>query len=174
VSSIKWFETKWRARRTEYLANQLVKCIRVDLTDSTAPYMDIGLLGARRLCRLLRGTAYGIREGHVMLDRYDRNPSTGAEFPDQSIVNPRVATFTLLALSSAEARDQYRDLPRLLGAAADTLWIGDLGDNVAECNRRAIWGGGQCARGKKPVPVGIAFRSGHWRSGWWRGCEGKP
>jgi hypothetical protein len=154
VSSIKWFETKWRARLTEYLANQLVKCIRVDLTDSAAPYMDIGLLGARRLCRLLRGTAYGIREGHVMLDRYDRKPSTGAEFPDRSIVNPRVATFTLLALSSAEARDQYRDLPRLLGAAADTLWIGDLGDNVAECNRRAIWGAVNAPGGRSQCQSG--------------------
>ena len=140
MPSIKWFEIKRRARLTEYLANQLVKCIRVDLTDGAAPYMDIGLLGARQLCRRLRGTAYGIREGRVMLDRCDRNPSTGAEFPDRSIVNPPVATFTLPALSSAEARDQHRDLLRRLGVAGDTLWIAELGDSMAERNRRAIWG----------------------------------
>jgi hypothetical protein len=55
-------------------------------------------------------------------------------------VNPRVATFTLPALSSAEARDQHRDLLRRLGSAGDTLWIAKLGDSVAERNRRAIWG----------------------------------
>ena len=48
--------------------------LRVDLTDGAAPYMDIGLLVAGQLWRLQRGTAYGIREGRVMLDRRDRNP----------------------------------------------------------------------------------------------------
>ena len=37
--------------------------LRVDFTDGAAPYMDIGLLVAGQLWRLLRGTAYGIREG---------------------------------------------------------------------------------------------------------------
>ncbi len=39
------------------------RCLRVDLTDGAAPYMDIGLLVAGPLWRLKRGTAYGIREG---------------------------------------------------------------------------------------------------------------
>jgi len=34
-----------------------------------------------------------------MLDRRDRNPYTGAEFPVPAIVNPRMAAFTLPALS---------------------------------------------------------------------------
>jgi len=42
--------------------------LRVDLTDGAAPYMDIGLLVSGQLWRLQRGTAYGIREGRVMLD----------------------------------------------------------------------------------------------------------
>ena len=92
------------------------------------------------LWRLLRGTAYGIREGRMMLDRRDRNPYTGAEFPVPAIVNPRMAAFTLPALSVAEARNQYRDLLRRLGAAGDALWIAELGDSLAERNRRAIWG----------------------------------
>ena len=36
-----------------------------------------------------------------MLDRRDRNLYTGAEFPVPAIVNPRMAAFTLPALSPA-------------------------------------------------------------------------
>jgi hypothetical protein len=114
--------------------------LRVDLTDGAVPYMDIGLLVAGQLWRLQRGTAYGIREGRMMLDRRDRNPYTGAEFPVPAIVNPRMAAFTLPALSTAEARNQHRDMLRRLGAARDTLWMAELTDSMAERNRRAIWG----------------------------------
>ncbi len=41
----------------EYLANQMVNYLRVDLTDGAAPGMDIGLLVAGQLWRLLRSTA---------------------------------------------------------------------------------------------------------------------
>ena len=57
--------------------------------------MDIGLLVAGQLRRLQRGTAYDIRESRFMLDRRDRNPYTGAEFPVPAIVNPRMAAFTV-------------------------------------------------------------------------------
>jgi hypothetical protein len=114
--------------------------LRIDLTDGAAAFMDVGLLVAGQLWRLQRGTAYGIREGRVMLDRRDRNPYTGAEFPVPAIVNPRFAAFTLPALSVAEARNQHRDLLRRLGASGDALWIAELGDSLAERNRRAIWG----------------------------------
>ncbi len=83
MSDAKRFETKWRVSLTEYLANPLVKCISIDLTDGAAPYMDIGLLGARQPCRLQRSTAYGIREVCVMLDRRDHNPYTGQFFPSR-------------------------------------------------------------------------------------------
>ncbi|MCA3393482.1 MAG: hypothetical protein INF47_14820 [Roseomonas sp.] len=43
------------------------------------------------------------------------------------------------ALSLTEARNQHRDLLRRLGAAGDALWIAELGDSLAERNRRAIW-----------------------------------
>ena len=56
-----------------------------------------------------------------------------------AIVNPRMAAFTLPALSTTEARNQHRDMLRRLGAARDTLWITELSDNMAERNRRAIW-----------------------------------
>ena len=114
--------------------------LRIILTDGAAPYIDIGLLVAGQLRRLLRGTAYGFREGRVMLDRRDRNPYTGAEFPVPATVNPRMAAFTLQALSTGEARNQHRDMRRCLGAARDTLWIAELTDSIAEQNRRAIWG----------------------------------
>ncbi|MFN8960086.1 MAG: hypothetical protein ACK5YV_00760 [Betaproteobacteria bacterium] len=121
-------------------ASVTARYLRVDLTDGAVPFMDIGLLVAGQLWRLQRGTAYGIREGRVMLDRRDRNPYTGAEFPVPAIVNPRMAVFTLPALSTAEARNQHRDMLRRLGAARDTLWIAELSDSMAERNRRSIWG----------------------------------
>jgi len=114
--------------------------LRVDITNPTASFTDIGVLAAGALWRLLRGTAYGIREGRVMLDRRDRNPFTGAEFPVPAIANPRMVAFTLPSLSVAEARNQHRALLRLLGAAGDALWIAELSDSMAERNRRAIWG----------------------------------
>ncbi len=114
--------------------------LRIDIENPTAAFTDIGVLAAGALWRVLRGTAYGIREGRVMLDRRDRNPFTGAEFPVPAIANPRLAAFTLPSLSVAEARSQHRALLAALGAAGDALWIAELNDGQAERNRRAIWG----------------------------------
>jgi hypothetical protein len=114
--------------------------LRIDIENPTAPFTDIGVLAAGALWRLQRGTAYGIREGRVMLDRRDRNPFTGAEFPVPAVANPRFAAFTLPSLSVTEARTQHRALVRALGAAGDALWIAELNDSMAERNRRAIWG----------------------------------
>jgi hypothetical protein len=114
--------------------------LQIDITNPTAAFTDVGVLAAGNLWRLLRGTAYGIREGRVMLDRRDRNPFTGAEFPVPAIANPRMAAFTLPSLSTSEARTQHRALVRQLGAVGDALWIAELNDTLAERNRRAIWG----------------------------------
>ena len=65
--------------------------------------------------------------------------SSGRSLAHRS-TEPRLVAFTLPALSVAEARNQHRDLLRRLGAAGDALWIAELGDSVAERNRRAIWG----------------------------------
>jgi hypothetical protein len=116
------------------------RILRIDIENPTATFTDIGVLAAGQLWRVLRGTAYGIREGRVMLDRRDRNPFTGAEFPVPAIANPRLAAFTLPSLSVAEARGQHRALLAALGAAGDALWIAELNDTMAERNRRAIWG----------------------------------
>ena len=102
-----------------FLAPVTARYLRIDLTDGTAPYMEIRLLVAVQLWRPQRGTAYGIRDGGVMLDRRDQNPYTGAEFPVPAIVNPGMAAFTLPALSTAKARNQHRDILRCLGAARD-------------------------------------------------------
>lgn len=91
----------------------LDRYLRIGLTDGAVTLMDIGLLG--------RSTAYGIREGRVMLDRRDRSPSTGAEFPVPAIINPRFVAFVLPALSLTEPRNQHRDLLRRLVAAGDRL-----------------------------------------------------
>jgi hypothetical protein len=121
-------------------APALGRYLRIDIENPTAAFTDIGVLAAGQLWRVLRGTAYGIREGRVMLDRRDRNPFTGAEFPVPAIANPRMAAFTLPSLSVAEARGQHRALLAALGAAGDALWIAELNDTMAERNRRAIWG----------------------------------
>lgn len=102
--------------------------------------IDIGLLIAGALWRTTRSIAYGIEEGREILDRRDRNPFTGAEFPVPAIINPRFARFTLPVISDAEVRDYHRDLVRMLGAAKDGLVIPDLTDGLAERNRRAIYG----------------------------------
>ena len=120
-------------------APALGRILRIDITDATN-FTDIGLLIAGALWRVQRGMAYGVREGRVILDRRERNPFTGAEFPVPAIANPRVAAFTLPSLSNSEARNQHRDLVRLLGAARDGLVIMELNDTLAERNRRAIWG----------------------------------
>jgi hypothetical protein len=121
-------------------APALGRYLRIDIDNPAAAFTDIGVLAAGALWRLQRGTAYGIREGRVMLDRRDRNPFTGAEFPVPAIANPRLAAFTLPSLSVAEARSQHRALLAALGAAGDALWIAELNDGQAERNRRAIWG----------------------------------
>jgi len=113
--------------------------LRIDLAHAAAS-VDVGILAAGALWRVARGMAYGIQEGRVMLDRRDRNFLTGAEFPVPAIANPRMATFTLPSLSTSEARNQHREMVRLLGAAGDALWIPELTDSLAERNRRALWG----------------------------------
>jgi hypothetical protein len=113
--------------------------LRLDIADAPA-FTDIGLLVAGALWRAQRGMAYGVREGRMILDRRDRNPFTGAEFPVPAIANPRMAAFTLPSLSTSEARNRHLDLVRLLGAAKDGLVIMELNDTLAERNRRAIWG----------------------------------
>jgi hypothetical protein len=108
--------------------------LRVDLTDGAAPYADLGLPVTGQLWRIQRGTAYGIRERRIMLDRRGRNPYPGAEFPIPAIVNPRIAGFTLPALSTAKAPHQHRDMLRRLGGARDTLKIAELTHSLAGRN----------------------------------------
>ena len=67
-------------------------------------------------------------------------------------------------VSTAEARNQHRDMLRRLGAARDTLWIAELSDSMAERNRRAIWGamnapGEDAAVSRDTLPLSLrAFR----------------
>ncbi|MCZ8146841.1 MAG: hypothetical protein O9325_03180 [Roseomonas sp.] len=136
----------------------------VDVADTSLATIDIGILAAGPLWRLTRGMAYGVREGRLILDQRDRNPLTGAEFIMPALANPRFASFTLPALSRAEATDAHRDLVRRLGAARDALWIPETGDTRAETNRRAIWGAvnqpgeeAAAARGNFPL-LNRAFR----------------
>jgi hypothetical protein len=46
----------------------------------------------------------------------------------------------MVAVTAVETRNQYRDLLHRIGAAEDALWIAELGDTLAERNRRALWG----------------------------------
>lgn len=52
----------------------------------------------------------------------------------------RIRGIRLPTLSATDARNQYREILRRLGAMRDTLWIAELTDSMVERNRRAIWG----------------------------------
>ena len=114
--------------------------MRLDISDPVSPVIDVGRIVAGPLWRTSYAWAYGAGEGRLMLDRRDRNTFTGAEFPVPAIVNPRVMTFGLEAITSAEAIGEFRTMLDTLGAVGDALWIPDDGLALAEMNRRAIFG----------------------------------
>lgn len=112
----------------------------VQIGSSASQAVDIGRLVAGPLWRLTRSHAYGIEEGRLVLDRRDRNALTGAEFPVPSLMNPRIASFTLPVMTTAEARGEHRELIRQIGAWGEALWIPDLALGQAELNLRSLWG----------------------------------
>jgi hypothetical protein len=114
--------------------------LRVDVAAPGAAFIDIGRLVAGPLWRVSRAVAYGVQEGRETLDRRDRNPLTGAEFPVPALANPRVARFTLPLLTAAEVRTQHRALLAALGGAGEALWIPETGLSLADLNTRSIWG----------------------------------
>jgi hypothetical protein len=114
--------------------------LRVDVAAPSASFVDIGRLVAGPLWRVSRAVAYGVQEGRETLDRRDRNPLTGAEFPVPALANPRVARFTLPLLTAVEIRIQHRALLAALGGAGEALWIPETTLSLAELNARSIWG----------------------------------
>ena len=87
-----------------------------------------------------------------MLDRRDRNPLTGAEFPVPALANPRITRFTLPLMTNAEIRTQHRTMVAAIGAAGDALWIPDTGLTLSELNVRCLWGA-VAASGDEAVAV---------------------
>ena len=126
--------------------------LQIDLTSGSATVIDIGRLVAGPLWRISRAMAYGVTEGRLMLDRRDRNPLTGAEFPVPALVNPRITRFTLPLLTNTEIRTQHRTMVAALGVAGDTLWIPDTGLTLSELNTRCLWGAA-AASGDEVVAV---------------------
>ena len=114
--------------------------LQVDVAAPGMDTVDIGRLVAGPLSRVAHGPAYGLQEGRETLDRRDRNPLTGAEFPVPALANPRVVRFTLPLLSTAEVRGEHRRMLRTLGAAGEALWMPDAGLPQSELNARAVWG----------------------------------
>ncbi len=114
--------------------------MQIDVAAPSAGAIDLGRLVAGALWRVSRTMAYGVTEGRLMLDRRDRNPLTGAEFPVSALANPRVSRFTLPLLTNAEIRAQHRAMVAALGAAGDALWIPDTGLALSELNVRCLWG----------------------------------
>lgn len=112
----------------------------VDITTPGAAIVDIGRLIAGPLWRISRAVAYGVQEGRETLDRRDRNPLTGAEFPVPALASPRITRFTLPLLSPVEIRTQHRALLAALGGAGEALWIPETSLSLAELNARSIWG----------------------------------
>ena len=113
--------------------------LQVDVAAPGIGSVDIGRLVAGPLWRLAHGPAYGLQEGRAILDRRDRNPLTGAEFPVPALANPRVVRFTLPLLSTVEVRGEHRRMLAALGAAGEALWVPDVGLAQAELNVRAVW-----------------------------------
>jgi hypothetical protein len=114
--------------------------MQIDIADPSASQIDIGRLVAGPVWRLSRAFAYGVQEGRLILDRRDRNPFTGAEFPVPALANPRATRFSLPLLAAAEVKGQHRAMLRAMGAAGDALWIPDTGLSRAEMNIRSVWG----------------------------------
>jgi hypothetical protein len=118
-----------------------------------------GRLVAGPLWRVAHGPAYGLQEGRAVLDRRDRNALTGAEFPVPALANPRVVRLTLPLLSTAEVRGEHRRMLRVLGAAAEALWVPDVSLVQAELNARAVWGAvavpGEGAATTRDSPEGL-------------------
>jgi hypothetical protein len=134
--------------------------MQIDAVAPSASAIDLGRLIAGPLWRVSRATAYGISEGRMMLDRRDRNPLTGAEFPVPALVNPRTARFSLPHLANAEIRGQHRSMIAALGAAGDALWVPDTALSQAELNTRSLWGAiaapGEAAMPVRDTPIGNA------------------
>ncbi len=122
--------------------------------------IDVGRLVAGPLWRISRAVAYGVQEGREVLDRRDRNPLTGAEFPVPALANPRLARFTLPLLSATEGRTQHRALLAALGGAGEALWIPETSLSLAELNARSIWGAvaapGEEALATRDSPAGTS------------------
>ncbi len=114
--------------------------VRIDVTDPAASVLDIGRLVIGPLWRLTYAQALGFAEGRQILDRRDRNPYTGAEFPVPAAVNPRQTTFSLPLITRAEATAEWRTMLATLGAVGDALWIPDDSLSQTEMNLRSIWG----------------------------------
>lgn len=113
--------------------------MRLDIA-ATGDFIDIGRLIAGPLWRMIYGASYGFTEGRTILDRRDRNPFTGAEFPVPAVYNPRETSFTMSLLSPAEIVAQHRHMLYALGAAGDALWIPDTRLSLDQLNIRCIWG----------------------------------
>jgi len=129
---------------------------RMDLSDGSLPYIDVGRVVAGPLWRPRWAMEYGVREGRLILDRRDRNPFTGAEFPTRAVANPRTVTFTLPIAANSELHSAHRELVEKLGAAGDALWIPELSLSLSERNRRSIWGAVNAA-GEEAVSEHVAY-----------------
>ena len=114
--------------------------MQIDAVAPSASAIDLGRLVAGPLWRVSRAMAYGVTEGRLMLDRRDRNPLTGTEFPVPALANPSITRFTLPLLTNTEIRAQHRAMVVALGAAGDALWIPDTGLALCEFNARCLWG----------------------------------
>jgi hypothetical protein len=114
--------------------------MRIDMDDAAASELDVGRIIAGPLWRCAYSYAYGMQEGRMILDRRDRNPHSGAEFPVPAVFNPRQASFSLPYVSTTEATAEWRTMLDTLGAVGDVLWIPDDTLSPTELNRRCIFG----------------------------------
>ena len=111
----------------------------VEMEDAAAGLIDVGRIVAGPLWRCTHSWSLGRQQGRMILDRRDRNPYTGVEFPVRAVANPRQASFTLGTVRLAE-ETEWRGMLNSISAAGDVLWIPDDGLSLAELNQQCIWG----------------------------------
>jgi len=114
--------------------------MQIDAVAPTVRAIELGRLAAGPLLRVSHAMAHGMAEGRLMLDRRDRNPLTGAEFPVPAQANPRITRFPLPPLTNAEIRAQRRAIVTALGTASHALLIPDTGLALSELNIPGLWG----------------------------------
>jgi len=121
-------------------ASIAARYVRWDLSEPSAPSIDVGLAPLGLLWRPLRNYAYGAQRGYQDYGVRDGSSLTGGMF---TVDGPkaRLQAFALAALSEAEMKGAVTQMDLMAGVARDVLWIPETEHTPLQCAQDAIWGG---------------------------------